>query len=192
MVSSLATWGVTCVEHLKELKEFEWNNIFDGETPITKRVATQVFSQLMETGECNPKKCATQLAINRASVRSSSKQANTSVHRLGRDDGTSLALQKFCFTRDVTKAPKVRRRRLERNQRRNEVISGLINNDKGNPPSSTANSPVGVDSVSASINFDDDKDGDEEVIPGNPLRFLPSDWRAAICGLSKNLKNPAP
>jgi hypothetical protein len=65
--TKLVTLGVTCVEHLKECTDEEWDNLFLEETVITRRVATRVFAGLKNDGELDPKKCASQLGIAQAS-----------------------------------------------------------------------------------------------------------------------------
>jgi hypothetical protein len=83
--------GVNCVEHLKECTEEEWSDLFTLETPITRRVAARVYTALKSEGECDPKKCASQLGIVQASR---STPVLLSLSRRGRlkDDGSSHRL----------------------------------------------------------------------------------------------------
>ena len=83
--------GVNCVEHLKECTEEEWANLFTLETPITRRVASRGFTALKIEGECDPKKCASQLGIVQASK---SPPVLLSLSQRGRlkDDGSSHRL----------------------------------------------------------------------------------------------------
>ena len=102
------TLDVTCVEHLKECTDEEWDNLFLEETVITRRVATRVFAGLKNDGELDPKKCASQLGIAQASC---APPTLLSLLKRGKnkDDGTSLKLTDLGITvKSISKATKKR------------------------------------------------------------------------------------
>ena len=53
--TQLLSMGVSCIEHLKECRIDEWNELFCCEPLIIKRVATRVFESFKLEGAFDPK-----------------------------------------------------------------------------------------------------------------------------------------
>ena len=61
--TQLLAMDVSCIEHLKECRIDEWNELFCCAPMIIKRVATRVFQPFKLKGAFDPKKCASQLGM---------------------------------------------------------------------------------------------------------------------------------
>jgi hypothetical protein len=211
--TKLVTLGVTCVEHLKECTDEEWDNLFLEETVITRRVATRVFAGLKNDGELDPKKCASQLGIAQASC---APPPLLSLSRRGRnkDDGTSLKLTDLGITvKSISKATK-KRIRLSTVAAARAAVVDIMDSAKegeealpGNLYGGAGDADSGLGSVSK---MDDDKVGndaadetggdisdsecEEEEDAGaggeRPSRRIQS-WRDGRCLLSKDLNEPS-
>ena len=186
--SDLATLGVEVVEHLKMLRNNEFEKLFEDEPIIMKRLAMKVLGRLKATGDVDPKKCAAELGIRCASITSSSasKRASSTLQSPGSHNSAIAATNKsmksfikyeFLHGREETK-----RRRLERNAQREAEIaaesapgasSNVAGGDEGR--ASGSNGVEGTHGGDASDGGDAAGSDDEIILEVNNLMDIDDD-----------------
>ena len=190
--TQLLSMGVSCIEHLKECRIDEWNELFCCEPLIIKRVATRVFESFKLEGAFDPKKCASQLGMAQ-SVHVVPLSA--SLNKIGyvMDDGTTQKLSDTPwknFTITQVKNGTNRKKRLKIRAESRAAVAALMHSTNDNCEDDGKEGTADDETLAAAA---EDTPVVDEVDQQDTEVELEVDgaWRTKRCVLSTDLSDPA-